>query len=133
LTTVPSARQRSALLRHTTGFCIGNFYARGVGVLARTVFAGIDAATISAFEAINFSLDEGRRELARLPTANGGFGLRSIADHCGIAFVAATVAAHELFQHFSRNKRATNSHGLQTLGLSSTIPFSFAFLPSRNS
>jgi hypothetical protein len=52
---------------------------------------------LSAFEAINFSLDEGRRELARLPTANGGFGLRSIADHCGIAFVAATVAAHELF------------------------------------
>jgi hypothetical protein len=41
--------------------------------------------------------DEGRRELARLPTACGGFGLRSIADHCGIAFVAATVAAHELF------------------------------------
>jgi hypothetical protein len=97
ITALPDPVVATALLRHTTGFCIGNFYARGVGVLARTVFAGIDAATISAFEAINFSLDEGRRELARLPTANGGFGLRSIADHCGIAFVAATVAAHELF------------------------------------
>jgi hypothetical protein len=97
ITALPDPVVATALLRHTTGFCIGNFYARGVGVLARTVFAGIDAATISAFEAINFSLDEGRRELARLPTACGGFGLRSIADHCGIAFVAATVAAHELF------------------------------------
>jgi hypothetical protein len=97
ITALPDPVVATALLRRTTGFCIGNFYARGVGVLARTVFAGIDAATISAFEAINFSLDEGRRELARLPTACGGFGFRSIADHCGIAFVAATVAAHELF------------------------------------
>jgi hypothetical protein len=33
----------------------------------------------------------GRRELARLPTACGGFDLRSIADHCGIApFFSAT-------------------------------------------
>jgi hypothetical protein len=59
--------------------------------------AAIDAATLAAFESINFNLDEGRRELARLPTSCGGFGLRSISDHCGIAFVAATVAVHELF------------------------------------
>jgi hypothetical protein len=39
---------------------------RGVGVLARPAFAAIDAATLAAFESINFNLDEGRRELARL-------------------------------------------------------------------
>jgi hypothetical protein len=44
-----------------------------------------------------FRLTKVVANFARLPTANGGFGLRSIADHCGIAFVAATVAAHELF------------------------------------
>jgi hypothetical protein len=97
LTALPDPVVATALLRHTTGFCIGNFYARGVGVLARPAFAAIDAATLAAFESINFNLDEGRRELARLPTSCGGFGLRSISDHCGIAFVAATVAAHELF------------------------------------
>jgi hypothetical protein len=88
---LPDPVVATALLRHTTGFCIRQFLCERCGCSCAHM------VVLRRFEAINFSLDEGRRELARLPTACGGFGLRSIADHCGIAFVAATVAAHELF------------------------------------
>ena len=97
ITALPDAVVASTLLRYTTGFCIGNFYARGVGTLARDIFSNIDDATMTAWEKINFPLDTNRRELARLPTNCGGLGLRRVAEHCGVAFIAATVTAHEYF------------------------------------
>jgi hypothetical protein len=97
VTALPDAVVASTLLRYTAGFCIGNFYARGVGPLAREIFDSIDSATIEAWEKINFPLDTERRELARLPTSLGGLGFRRCGEHCGVAFVAATVTAHEYF------------------------------------
>jgi hypothetical protein len=67
----------SALLRYTTGFCIGNFCARSVGGLGRTVFSTIDEATLNAWETINFPFETPElRALACLPTSFGGIGLR---------------------------------------------------------
>jgi hypothetical protein len=88
----------SALLRYTTGFCIGNFYARSVGGLGRTVFSTIDEATLNAWETINFPFETPElRALACLPTSFGGIGLRELRAHCGVAFVASAVAAADLF------------------------------------
>jgi hypothetical protein len=85
-------------LRYTTGFCIGNFYARGVGTQARHVFKDIDDAVLRSWENINFQLSSTTlRQLATLPTSCGGFGLRQIAVHCGVAFIAAAISAAEHF------------------------------------
>ena len=90
----------TALLRYTTGFCIGNFYARGVGAQSTARFAELDKATTLAWERINFPL-EGQilPTLITLPTCHGGFGLRRLASSCCLAFVAGAVAASEHFPH----------------------------------
>ena len=96
----------SALLRYCTGFCLGNFYARGVGCLDRAAYARIDAAALTAWELVNFPLEsQALQDLAKLPTNYGGMGIRSLKDHCGLAFVAGSVAAREHF-HAVLNEHA---------------------------
>ena len=58
----------SALLRYCTGFCLGNFYARGVGCLDRAAYARIDRAALTAWEKVNFPLEsQALQDLAQLP------------------------------------------------------------------
>jgi hypothetical protein len=102
---LPDPVVATALLRHTTGFCIGNFYARGVGVLARTwlFFADSKRSTFRLTKVVANSLVFQRRAVALVceasPTTAGSLSSRQPSLRTNSS------------QHFSRNERAINSHG----------------------
>ncbi len=90
----------NALLLFCAGFCLGNFYARVCGTQVRDHFASIDSHMMHVWQLINIWAAPKVLEQVALPRRLSGFGLNPLAPQCGLAFIAATVAAEARFGHF---------------------------------
>ena len=83
-----------ALLRFCGGLPCGVFYASAAG--ASRVFADVDAATRTAFEAFCFAVPNATWEEICAPPRYGGLGLTQLAPTAPLALAACTATAAQL-------------------------------------
>jgi hypothetical protein len=85
-----------SLLRFCCGATMTGYYARAAGTAVRRQLHEVDEQVMDGMASIAWEFDDSQRRLAALPPRFGGMGLTRGADHCGLAFIAASVAASSL-------------------------------------
>jgi hypothetical protein len=82
-----------ALLRHCGPWSLGVYFARAAGTVGAAAFAAADSATWSVLARAGLPFGAGDVPLAAAPPRFGGLGLRSLARHAPLAFLASFASA----------------------------------------